>query len=220
MVLIPKGNTDTRYIDLLETLWKVVEALIDTRLRVSLHTNGVLHRFRSGTGKETDIMELQIAHDISRIDQDPLFVVFLDLSKAYYNMDWDHFLITLEGYGAGPWICGLLETFWDCQHVVLRKNSFHGPDLPATRGTTQVRLVSPTLFNVVVDNVIQTWLGMTVEDQRVDHEGLGETVGRCLGVFYAGNGMVGSRNSEWLQHTMNILVGLFIRHGLLQNPLL
>ena len=32
MVLILKGTTDTRGIGLLETLWKVVEALIDTCL--------------------------------------------------------------------------------------------------------------------------------------------------------------------------------------------
>ena len=36
LVLIPKGTTDTRGIGLLETLWKVMEALIDTRLCASL----------------------------------------------------------------------------------------------------------------------------------------------------------------------------------------
>ena len=36
LVLIPKGTTKTRGIGLLETLWKVVEALIDTCLRASL----------------------------------------------------------------------------------------------------------------------------------------------------------------------------------------
>ena len=33
LVLIPKGNTDNRSIVLLEFLWKVVEADIDTLLR-------------------------------------------------------------------------------------------------------------------------------------------------------------------------------------------
>ena len=52
-------------------------------------------------------------------------------------------------------------------------------------------------FNVVIEKVIRTWLEMTAEDHRVDHDGLGETVGRCLGLFYAGDGTVGSRDSEW-----------------------
>ena len=37
MVLIPKGATNTRGIGLLETLCKVVEDLIDTRICASLH---------------------------------------------------------------------------------------------------------------------------------------------------------------------------------------
>ena len=47
LVLIPKGVTDTRGMNLLETLWKVVETLVDTRLCASLQMHDVLHRFRS-----------------------------------------------------------------------------------------------------------------------------------------------------------------------------
>ena len=50
---------------------------------------------------------------------------------------------------------------------------------------------------------------MTVKYQRVDHDGLGEAVGRCLGFFYANDVMVISREPDYLQHLMNMLVGLF-----------
>ena len=63
--------------------------------------------------------------------------------------------------------------------MVPGQNGFHRPAFPATRGITQVRLVSPAMFSMVVDNVIRTWLSMTVEDQRVAHDGLGDTAGRC-----------------------------------------
>ena len=51
LVLIPKGATYTRCIGLLETKWKLVEALIDTYMRESLHFHDVLHGFwdRRGT---------------------------------------------------------------------------------------------------------------------------------------------------------------------------
>ena len=58
---------------------------------------------------------------------------------------------------------------------------------------------------------------MTVEDQRVAHEGLGETVGWRMGVLYANDGMVGSQDTDWLQHSMNVLVGLFQHYGLTAN---
>ena len=97
--------------------------------------------------------------------------------------------------------------------MVPRYNGFHGPAFPVTRGTMQ----GGKLFNVVVGNFIITWMSMTVEDQRVSHDGMGETVGRCLGVFYDNDSMVGSCDSDWIQHAMNVLVGLFRRYGLAAN---
>ena len=66
----------------------------------------------------------------------------------------------------------------------------------ATLGMTQEGLISPTLFNMVVDNVVRTWMEMTVKDQVLAQEGLGINVGRRLGVFYANYGIIGSRESE------------------------
>ena len=36
LVMIPKGNTDTRGIGLLGVVWKVVEAVIDTRIKTGV----------------------------------------------------------------------------------------------------------------------------------------------------------------------------------------
>ena len=58
------------------------------------------------------------------------------------------------------------------------QNGFHRPEFPSTRGTMQGGLVYLTLLNVVAENFIRTWLDMAVEDQRVAHDGMGETVGR------------------------------------------
>ena len=42
LVLVSKGNTDTRGIGLLDTLCKVVESIIDTHLRASISFHYVL----------------------------------------------------------------------------------------------------------------------------------------------------------------------------------
>ena len=82
LVLITKGTTDTRGIGLLETLWNVVEVMINTRLRASLQIHNVFYGFRTGRGIGTAIMELKLTQELSSIDQDPLFLVFLDLRKS------------------------------------------------------------------------------------------------------------------------------------------
>ena len=155
LVLIPKGATYTIGIVLLDTLWKVVEALVDTRLRASLQMHDILHMFRARRGMRTAIIELFFPQELASIDQDTLCLVYLDLRKAYDTVDRDRLLITLEGYGAGPCLCGILETFRYWQRVVPKQNGFHGPVFHVTRGTTQGRLASLTLFKMVVDNIIR-----------------------------------------------------------------
>ena len=89
----------------------MVEALIDTCLKQALQMHDFLHGFRSRRGTGTAIMELKLDQELDSIGQYPFFLVFLDLRKAYDTVDQEHVLVTLEGYGAGPHICGLLETF-------------------------------------------------------------------------------------------------------------
>ena len=62
---------------------------------------------------------------------------------------------------------------------------------------------------------------MTLEDQLVAQEELVLAVGRCLGLFYNDNGVVVSRDPEWLQDTLNTLISLFRRYRLValsQSP--
>ena len=64
---------------------------------------------------------------------------------------------------------------------------------------------------------MRNWLALTVEDQLVAQEGLVLAVVRCLGLFYEDNIVMGSRDPEWLQGALNVLIGLFRRYGLVVN---
>ena len=82
LVLVPNINTNTRGIVLLEKMWKVVEAIIDTRLNASISFHGVLRGFRVDGGKGAAILEIKISQELARVDQEPILLVFLDLQKA------------------------------------------------------------------------------------------------------------------------------------------
>ena len=143
----------------------------------------VLHGFCAIRGTGTAIMDIKMAQELASIDQEPLFLVFLDLRKAYDTLDCVRILQTLDRYGVGPKIRGLLEELWEKQEVVTRQNVYHGPKFRAARGTNQGGLASPILFNVVVDSVIGHWLYLAMEYEAVIQDGLVHTVGRELGVF-------------------------------------
>ena len=64
---------------MLEWLWKVVEAIIDTRLRTSVRLHDVLHSFCEGRGMGIEIMELKMVQELAILDQEPLFLILLDL---------------------------------------------------------------------------------------------------------------------------------------------
>ena len=77
-------------------------------------------------GAGNSIMEIKIAQELSSVDQDPLLLLFLQLRKAYTNLEQGKLLQTLKGYGVGPKLRGLLAEFWPRQEVVTHHNGFHG----------------------------------------------------------------------------------------------
>ena len=96
----------------------------------------------------------------------------MNLHKAYDTVDWVRLLKILDIYGSGPHIRGLLAEFWELQEVVTRENGYRVPHFQATRWKTQGGIISPTLFNLSVDNVVRNWLALMVEDELVAYEGL------------------------------------------------
>ena len=109
--------------------------------------------------------------------------------------DHDRLISTLEEYGAGPQIYELFATLWSHQEVVRIHTRYHSPNFIAAYGMTQGGLISTTLFNVVLNNVVWTFIAKTAEDQAMAQERLVLNVGRCLGFLFSGNGMLGSWES-------------------------
>ena len=101
------------------------------------------------------MMYLNLAQELIIVDQDPLFLVLLDLKKSCDNLDRGCLLKTLEGYGVGVKVWDILLDFCEQQEVVTQKNGYHGPHFRAVRVTTRGGMTSLTLFNVTVDSVVR-----------------------------------------------------------------
>ena len=88
--------------------------------------------FAQGGEGRTAIMELKLSQELKSVDQSPLFIVFLDLRKAYDNLYHWRLLQTIEGYRAGTKQWGLLAELWSHQGVVTFQTGFHGPQFRTT----------------------------------------------------------------------------------------
>ena len=60
-------------------------------------------------------------------------------------------------------------------------------------------------------------ISLMVEDGAVIQYGLGHAGGKILGVFYAHDGLLGFQDTECLQSTLNVLIGMFRMIGLAFN---
>ena len=96
--------------------------------------------------------------------QTTLHFVFLNLKKVYDTVNKEQLLEVLEGYGVGPNVLGLLKFYWDHQRCVAKCGKYHGETFVPYRGATQGGVVSPTLFNVLVDAVVRKWWANFLDD--------------------------------------------------------
>ena len=71
LILIPKVNEYIQDIGMLEFVWKVVESVIDTRIKTVQQFHDVLHGLHTGRGSGTPILELKLAQELASVDQHP-----------------------------------------------------------------------------------------------------------------------------------------------------
>jgi retron-type reverse transcriptase len=154
MVLLPKAGDSSWGIGLLEVIWKLLTSIIDGRLKAAISFHDALHGFRPGWGTTTAIIKAKLFQQLASIQQVPVFKILLDLKKAYDTLDRAHTLEILEQYGVGALTLQLLRQFWDRQLGVAKQGGHFGVAFLATRGVTQGDIVSPTIFNIVVDAIV------------------------------------------------------------------
>jgi hypothetical protein len=209
LVLIPKTSGGYRGIGLLEILWKVCSSIITDRLNDGIDFHDALHGFQQGRGTGTASIDAKLHMQLAHIRGTPLYQVFLDLSKAYDTLNRATTLQILKEYGVGPRIILLLTNFWNSLQVVARQQGYHGEPIRTERGTTQGDIISPTIFNVVIDAIVHEW------HHRLEAEGLSNTV---QAIFYADDGHLYSNDANALQRATNIMTELFETIGLKTNP--
>jgi hypothetical protein len=92
LVAIPKSSGGYRRIGLLEIIWKTISSIIDFRIKAKVQFHPALHGFRSGRVTGTASIELRLRIQLATIHQSPLYVLFLDFSKAILLIGEGHYI--------------------------------------------------------------------------------------------------------------------------------
>ena len=87
VVLISKGKKDYRGIDLVEVMWKVLAAILNRRFTASITYHDFLHGLREGCRTGTATLEAKLLYQLAALREEVLYVIFLDLHKAYDYLD-------------------------------------------------------------------------------------------------------------------------------------
>jgi hypothetical protein len=210
LVLIPKGDGNQRGIALLETIYKLISAMINRRLLTGIEFHDSLHGFRKNRGTGTAIIEAKLKMQLVRRGTAPFYWVFMDLTKAYDTLDRGRTMEILKGYGVGPIMRSFINQIWDGDTMVTKQGGYFGKPFGADQGVRQGDPNSSPIFNIVVDAVIRYW-HHTMEERHPEMEI--ETVAQ----FYADDGLVGDHDKDIVQESVNILKGGFEQAGMNTN---
>ena len=216
VVLIPKGKGEFRGIGLVEVTWKIMTVILHRRLMTGIQLHDVLHGFREGRGTGTATLDAKLLQQLAAMREEVLYVIFLDLTKAYDALDRSRTLEILKGYGVGERVQRLLTVYWERTTMVASAGSYYGKGFKGERGVTQGDPLSPTIFNVVVDAVVRHWLQIATQEAERRGE-RGKEGQHQAALFYADDGMIASSDPRWLKWAFTVLVGLFDRVGLRTN---
>jgi hypothetical protein len=216
IVLIPKGGGDYQGIGLLELIWKVLERIMDHQLD-TIKPHNCLHGCHANRGTGTMVIEAKLAQQLSYLELKPFFGIFLDLKKAFNLMDKEQCILILEGYGAGPRMIRLIRTFWHNTIMVCWASGNYGTSFSASRGMTQGGPLSAKLFNILVNDVTRELFWVLRGADGYDNDEAGNLIATFFTIFYVNNAYLASRDAEFLQHPLELLVDLFKRMGLMTN---
>ena len=124
--LITKGKKDNRGIGLLEMMWKLVAAILNLWITASINFHDFLHGFRAGRGTGTATLESKLLQQLAALREEVLYMILLDLHKAYEDLERSRCLEILEGYGMVPRPRRPLQTYWRQLTVVARAGGYYG----------------------------------------------------------------------------------------------
>ena len=154
-----KQVTDFRPIANLRLLYKVFAYLLLGRLEHVLDAQQPeeQHGFRAGRRLEEHLLSANILLDKAQATGFPVWIISLDLSKAFDRAHWPALWAALLEQGVSQHLIWILQRVYYGQHGEIVGNFGPSDQFPITRGVRQGCVLSPRLFCAVLEFAMRKW---------------------------------------------------------------
>ena len=141
-----------RGISLLCIAGKILARLILNRLNKHINNLGIIPEsqcgFCAGRGTTDMVFALRQLQEKCVFQNQDLFLLFIDLTKAFDTINREGLWCILEKTGCPPHFVAIIRSFHDGMKVTVREGTEHSPYFDVTSGTKQGCVLAPTLFSI------------------------------------------------------------------------
>ncbi|GFW76671.1 probable RNA-directed DNA polymerase from transposon X-element [Trichonephila clavipes] len=157
----PRCSPDSyRPISLLPVLSKITEKLILTRLNSHLNENNILisqqHGFRPRLSTSHQLLRVVEYIKTGFKDKKYTGAIFLDIQKAFDRVWHVGLLFKLIKINTPPPLIRIIRSFLTNRTFAVRVNDTHSSIKKINSGAPQGALLSPTLFNIFINDIPKT----------------------------------------------------------------
>ena len=143
----------------------------------------------------------------------PLWLISLDLSKAFDRVDWQAMWKALETHGVSKHLIWILQLLYDNQRGQVITDTAESRAFDIHRGVRQRCVLSPRLFCSVLEWTLNKWR-MRVRPGGIDLEDGGE---HLLDLRFADDILVFATSSQQAAYLLDKLVVALADIGLMLN---
>ena len=174
LVPLPKAGdlsscSNWRGITLLSVPGKLFARVIASRLQDYAETHGLVPEwqcgFRSGRSTTDMIFTLRMILDTANHKKLPLFVLFVDLVKAYDSVSRKGLWNVLKAKGVPADLLYLIRGYYSNKTGRVATEGVLSPEFTLETGLGQGCCLAPLLFNIYFGAVMETWLAS--DPQRI-----------------------------------------------------
>ena len=213
--LKPRTTTDFRPIANIRLFYKIFAYMILGRIEDTLETSQPeeQHGFRSKKRIEEHLLTFNVILDKTLEMDQPLWLISLDLSKAFDRVNWESLWQAVGDHGVSQHLVWILQVLYYQQRGTIVGSMENSFEFDIAAGVRQGCVLSPRLFCSVLEWALSKW--------RAQLNGVGYNFQyggvSLLDLRFADDILIFAKFYEEIGHVLDVLVDALRQVGLVLN---